>query len=67
MRSLLILMSVLVCFAAANEPPCEVFNDETEKCDRYAPPYENLNPEWNEFFVWDEPLDGELVEVTIKI
>lgn len=55
----------MVCSASANQPPCEVFNDKTDKCDRYAPPYEDLNPEWNEFFVFDEPLDGELVAVKI--
>lgn len=59
----LLLMAIVVCFASANEPPCEVYDEKTDECIQYAPPYEDLNPEWKEFFVFDEPLDGELIPV----
>lgn len=50
----------------ANEPPCIKYNKKN-KCIEYAPPYEDLNPDWVEFFNWnDEPLEGELIEIDKK-
>lgn len=66
MKTFMVIVFGLFIFCTfrceAHEPPCIEYDEKTNKCKKFAPPYEDLNPNWVEFYNWnDEPLDGDLI------
>ena len=52
----MIIIAVVIFFTSplrANQPPCEVWNYDTESCEKFADQNITLNPVWIEFYNWE--------------
>jgi hypothetical protein len=45
-----ILSILITSFAVANQPPCEVWNYDTEACETFAEQNLTVNPDWQEYY-----------------